>query len=457
MTATASAANELEVLRGLTRELLSRDGWSRERLLAYRDMRLATLIAHAVERSPYYRDVLGPDAATRPLTDLPTLPKTTLVEQWDRIVCNPRLTLAAVEAHAAGASAAEPFLGDFRVVTTSGSAGLRGTFVYDADDWRTWIAASLRVMAHGGIGPDTRFVAIGAPDAAHMSKQLFAILSRGRSAPHLTALTPMDGMVEALNEYRPEALAGYAGIMALLADEQLQGRLRIRPRVVTCTSEPVTEDIRARIAAAWRSEPTDVYATTEAAVVAASTPEHPRTLEVPEDLVVVEVVDERNLPVPPGVAGDKVLLTNLASSSLPLIRYELPDRVTLGEGPNPTGRPFLHLATIDGRAGDTIRLPAAAGGTVAVLPYRLGAPFARVPDVRQFKIVWDGSTLRVRVVLRGPDAEAVERVRAALASTLADAGAAPVPFDVEAVDGLPREPGPAAKFKLIESLAPDRP
>jgi hypothetical protein len=62
----------------------------------------------------------------------------------------------------------------------------------------------------------------------------------------------------------------------------------------------------------------------------------------------------------------------------------------------------------------------------------------------------------VRVVLRGPDAATVERVRTALAATLVDAGAAPVPLEVKAVPELAREPGPAAKFKLIESLVPDR-
>jgi hypothetical protein len=33
---------------------------------------------HAVSRSPYYRDVLGADAAERPLAELPTLSKATL-------------------------------------------------------------------------------------------------------------------------------------------------------------------------------------------------------------------------------------------------------------------------------------------------------------------------------------------------------------------------------------------
>jgi phenylacetate-coenzyme A ligase PaaK-like adenylate-forming protein len=147
------------------------------------------LLAHAVERSPYYRELLGADAAERPLAELPTLPKATFVEQWDRVVCDPRLTLAGLEAHAAGAHAAEPYQGEFRVVSTSGATGLRGFFVYGEDDWRAWVAASLRGMARAGIGAETRLATIGAPSPVHMSKQLFAVLA-GDVGPRRWPATP---------------------------------------------------------------------------------------------------------------------------------------------------------------------------------------------------------------------------------------------------------------------------
>jgi phenylacetate-coenzyme A ligase PaaK-like adenylate-forming protein len=52
-------------LHDTVRELLSHDAWSRERLLALQQERLRSLLAGAVERSPYYRETLGPDARTR--------------------------------------------------------------------------------------------------------------------------------------------------------------------------------------------------------------------------------------------------------------------------------------------------------------------------------------------------------------------------------------------------------
>ena len=287
-----------------------------------------------------------------------------------------------------------------------------------------------------------------------MSPRLFAALQSGGAVPRLSALTPLDEMVAALNAFQPEVLLGYPTVATLLAAEQLAGRLEIAPRVMAFGSEPLTAEMRDRIREAWGIDPGEWYATTEAATIASSTLEHPRALEIFEDQYVIEVVDDRNRPVPPGTAGAKVLVTNLENRTLPLIRYELADRVTESPEPNPAGRPYRHLAGIDGRTADTLTFPAAGGGTVAVLPLRMGAPFARLPAVRQFQIVHEPGRLEVRVVL-DPAAPAgtPDQVRAAVAGALEAAGAVPPRIDVTPVAELEREPGPAAKLKLIVSRA----
>ena len=141
-----------------------------------------------------------------------------------------------------------------------------------------------------------RTISIAARDEVHISKQIFAALQAGRpsGAPALHALTPMPEMVAALNAYAPEVLMGYNGVLGLLADEQLSGRLDIAPVAVLGTSEPLTADIRARIRAAWGCDPANAYATTEALLVANSTPAAPDVLEIPDDVLIVEVVDADN-------------------------------------------------------------------------------------------------------------------------------------------------------------------
>jgi phenylacetate-CoA ligase len=458
MTATthSSSQGQAERLRALAGEQLARDRWSRERLLAWQDERLRALLRHATAASPYYREVLGPDAAgDAALRELPTLPKATLMDEFDRIVTDPGVRRADLEGHLTGPHAAEPYLGRYRVFSTAGSTGLRGLFVYSAEEFACWVATCLRGMASWGVTPATRFAGIGSPSPLHISNQLYATLLAGRpsSAPRLAATTPLPEMVAALNAFQPQALTAYPSIAAQLAEEQLDGRLRIAPTLVGTTSEVLTADMRRRIRDAWDLEPLNVYGTTEAAVPAAGR-QGQVGLDILEDLVILEVVDERNRPVEPGTPGHKVLLTNLVNHVQPLVRYELSDSVTLAGGANPLGLPYARIAAIDGRSDDVITFPAAAGGEVAVHPLRLRAPFTALPEVRQYQVRHDRAGLHVRVVLRPtapPDTPA--RVRAALIQELRAAGASPPPVEVVPVPEIERDAGHAAKFKLVQTTA----
>ena len=344
------------------------------------------------------------------------------------------------------------YLGEFQVFSTSGASGLRGLFVYGPRDWEIAIAHTMRAVARTGARPGERAVGIGAPPGVHMSQRIYAALGSGAAVPELSALTPLPETVDALNAFLPEILIAYPSVAVLLAAEQRAGRLAIAPRIMAFGSEPLTAEMRERIREAWGIDPGEYYATTEAPTLASSTPQHPRALELFEDQFVVEIVDEHDRPVPPGTAGAKVLVTNLENRTLPLIRYELSDRVTESPEPNPAGRPYRHLASIDGRTADTLTFPARSGGTVDVLPLRIGAPFAGLPQVRQFQVVHEPAGLEVRLVLdpdAAPDTPAI--VRAAVLGVLEEAGAVPPAVVVTPVAELEREPGPAAKLKLIVS------
>ncbi|HVG65143.1 MAG TPA: hypothetical protein VND02_03615 [Actinomycetota bacterium] len=378
------------------------------------------------------------------------------MDNFDRIVTEPRLRRAELEAHLVGPGAGRPYLGRYRLFTTAGTTGLRGLFVEDADEFAVWIGTCLRGLACWGVGPATRLAGIGSPSPLHISNQVYAELLAGQAgaAPRLAVTTPVPEMVAALNAFQPEALTAYPSVAAALAEEQLQGRLRIAPMLVATSSEVQTADMRRRIGEAWRVAPLDFYGTTEALIPAAGRPGQVG-MDILEDLVVLEVTDEHDRPVPPGVPGRKVLLTNLVNRVQPLVRYELSDSVTLAGGPNPLGLPYARLAAVDGRSDDVITLPAAGGGRVAVLPFRLQAPFSELLEVRQYQVVHDLAGLRVAVVLRDrAPADTPARVRAALVRELRDAGAVPPPIEVTPVPEIARDPGHGAKLKLVRSVVP---
>ncbi|MGI8552089.1 MAG: phenylacetate--CoA ligase family protein, partial [Dehalococcoidia bacterium] len=78
-------------------------------------------------------------------------------------------------------------------------------------------------------------------------------------------------------------------------------------------------------------------------------------LHVNDDYVIVEVVDDSDMPVGPGETG-QVLVTDLLNLAMPLIRFRIGDIATTSDGACPCGRSLSRLARIDGRADNYIYL-----------------------------------------------------------------------------------------------------
>ena len=429
-------------------ELLERDRWSRDDLMAYQEERARALIAHAVSKSPYYREALGADAAERPLAELPTLSKATLMAEFDRVITDPRLRLADLRAHLSGPDPSQSFLGEYRVATTSGTTGRRSIVVFTAEEAAAWRAVSGRPMMRMGIGPrPPRFAALGSPSPVHVTRQV--LVPPGVPTPPVSAATPIAELVAALNAQQPELLVGAVGVWRALAEEQIAGRLRIAPKAASFSSEAVTADVRRRVRQAWGIEPMSGYAATEAPAIATSSPEHAE-LEIADDVVVIEIVDDDGKPVAPGRPGAKVLLTNLINYAQPLIRYELTDSVVESPLPNPAGRPWRCLLSVDGRTADILYLRAPDGATVLVHPSVLGSAVAPLAEVGEYAFVYDAHGLHAHIVLTpGAAADVGERLRIALIDAVASTGAVPPPVDVLPVPALQREPG--GKLRLVRS------
>jgi putative adenylate-forming enzyme len=433
-------------------------GTSREELLALQRRRLVQTARHAAAASPIYRELyagieLAEDLDVRAP---PVVTKAMLMERFDEWVTDPRLQRSEVEAHLERVRGDELYLGAYRCMPTGGTTGRKGIFVYDRDEWRQCLTAFLRWSELTGVRPRMgrrmRIATVGATSPLHMTARFAMSIDLGVYAlRQLDARTPLCEVVAALNEHRPEQLVAYASMASLLALEQLEGRLRIAPRVVCTTSEVRTEEMTANIRDAWAVEPFDVYGTTES--LYAGDCVHHQGMHVFEDLGLMEVVDEHDDPVPDGVAGAKLLVTSFIKRTQPLLRYEISDMVARTTAPCPCGRPLARMVSLEGRSDDVLRMEGADGRTVAVHPLTLRSPMAALPELRQYKIIHDDAGLHVLVVLRDAVArdEISRRVDATLRSKLLAAGVASPRLEVAIVAELPREQGHSAKFKLIES------
>jgi phenylacetate-CoA ligase len=431
------------------RALAERERWPVERREAHQRERLTELVRYAAARSPYWRDATaGYDPAVG-VSSLPELDKATMMERFDEVVTDPRLRRDELLDHVERLRGDELHLGRYRAMTTSGSSGRKGLFVYDRAGWTAITAQLLYLSALAGNRPRIprlRIAALGGGSPAHMSRRSAQTLDVGmHRVLSLPVTLPLAQLVEALNRFRPDFVNAYPSIGVLLAEEQLAGRLRLQLRAMSTSSELRTPEATARIEEAFGVTPFDVYATTEG--LWATECERHDGLHLIEDDVIAENVDEDGRPVPDGTPGSRLLVTNLANRVQPIIGLAVSDAVTLTSAPCACGRTLRRIERVEGRTDDVIWLPGADGRAVAVHPLQF-AVVARDRDVIEFQVVQQGARLVVLVVGRGEALE--ERIRDRLSERLASLGVHDATIDVRRREALERSAGGKLQIVVAE-------
>lgn len=436
----------------LARELAGQERWSEEKLRRHQQERLDDLVRHAMEHSPYYRERLsgvlgdGPVALDR----LPVMDKVRMMENYDEIVTDPRLRRDELLAWVEGLHRDEMFAGGYRVMTTSGSSGRKGLFVYDAAGWRSVGAMFFRQSAWMGVKPRFprrfRMAIVGGAAPSHMSRQGSATLGVGvHRFMGLPLTLSVERMVEKLNRFQPEYLNVYPSMAMRMAEEQTAGRLRLSLTMMSTSSEMRTPEMTERLTEAFGVHPFNLYATTEGLWGVEC--ERHEGIHLFEDVSLFENVDEDGEPVPPGEPGAKLLVTQLYNRVQPIIRLEVSDIFTLDPEPCPCGRTLARARGIEGRSDDVLHLPARGGGEVAVHPIQF-AHLTRDREVREWQVLQEGEGVRVLVVPKsGAGGELEARLGNAVARRLGEAGVANPRVVVERREELARSAG--GKLQLV--------
>jgi phenylacetate-coenzyme A ligase PaaK-like adenylate-forming protein len=425
-----------------------RERWSRERMREHQSLAVDALVRDAMQRSPFYRarfaGLIGDGRVE--LARLPTLDKATLMANLDDALCDPRLRGRDLRARLLDE---DPLLGEHRVMASSGSTGTPSLYVYSRADWTGVLALFFRYGELCGIRPRLprlRVAAIGAPTLAGMTQRIAKSVDIGLHRVLRLAVTdPLPRVVEALNAFGPEVLNAYPSIAGLLADEQLSGRLRISPRIVSTSSELCTAEATDRIERAFGVRPFNLYGTTEG--LWGVDCEHHDGIHLFEDWCVVENVDRAGRPVADGKPGERLLVTNLFNRTLPLIRFELSDLVAIDPSRCACGRTLPRLRAVQGRSDDVIQLPGSRGEPVLVHPAHF-ALVAADPAVREFQVVQRGALIVLRLALRDDAAPSTAgHVARAIAERLGDLGVEHPAVEAETVAAIERSA--AGKLKLV--------
>lgn len=387
-----------------------------ERQHERRDHRLRALVRHAKEHSPWHaRRLAGVDPDTLTGDDLSALPvmtKADLMASWSDIVTDRSVTLDAALAHLDQLRRGRwGLLNDqYAVLATGGTTGERGIFLFDTkfdasglgpgvdakgamDRFWSWQMQAAPPAPADDDRPVLRAMVYS--DAPYHVSSVWRWLYGDGDARHLRASTPIPELVAALNEMQPTALNAYPSVAHRLALEAAAGRLRIRVRRVTTSGEPLLPEARAAIHAHFGVPASEEYGATEC-YIAAWNVVNPG-MHLIEDDAVYELVDPERRPVPAGQPSAAMLVTNIWSYTLPLIRYEITDEVVLDPGPNPGPLPGPRVLRVRGRSDDWFRY-----GDVDVHPQTFRAPLGAHPSISEYQVRQTAKGADVDVVAEGP-------------------------------------------------------
>jgi phenylacetate-coenzyme A ligase PaaK-like adenylate-forming protein len=425
--------------------------------------RLNELVTFARAHSRFYAEKYRslPDTISD-VRQLPPVTKVELMEHLDEVITDPAVRKADVQKHIADlGNLGKPFLGKYMVWTTSGTTGTPGIFLEDKN-WDTVITA-VNVLRIGGewynwdvikgmmkAGGNSASVFAGNGHffgVTMLERQRQSNRSRAKRIQLIPVTLPISEIVQRLNALQPAMFAGYASALGLLAQEQLEGRLNIHPAIVISSAEPLSNENRAIIQQAFGVPPRNNYGCSEGGVMGYECKQGHMHLNV--DWVIFEPVDAAYQPIPAGQLSDRTLITNLANRVMPIIRYELGDRVSLSPDPCSCGI-TLPVVNVEGRTDEILRFTSLGGQVIPILPLALWSVVKETPGVLRFQAIQsapDKIKIRLEAKQAADNESTWERVYANASAYFASQGLDNVEI-VRAAEAPMRDPK-SGKFRNI--------
>src|SRR6266571_9004049 len=301
----------------LVSEFKAREDWTAEQLKHYQVSQLANVLAVAWD-SPYYRHIFLNAGIAKNTPPLETL------------ACLPCLSKETLRTQAKDLLTQNPPPQGTLVMKSSGTTGTP-TEIYYTPEFHALelVIPESRNLHWAGVTYRDRRVMFGVRKVCRFDqdKAPFWRFSWAENMAYASIyhLSPMflPAYIEFLRAYRPSVIMGYPSTLYTIARYALDhGDLPAPAKAVFTTSETVLDYARQAIEAAWQCRVYDRYGAVEGCLFASQC-EYDRYHVSPE-VGIIEIVDHKGQPVPPGVTGE-VICTGLQNILQPLIRYRIGD------------------------------------------------------------------------------------------------------------------------------------
>lgn len=460
----------------LKRELVRHQRLTPHELSQVQDMKLRMILRHATRHSSFYRKIYQDiDIERCALTDLPVITKRMMMDNYDELVTDKRLNRTDLHTFLSRPENASKLYKDaFVILNSSGTTGEKAIMGYAWEEFKYVFAAAMaRGSSSAGSGLNIAKSLLGKPlkianimlTNSHSASFICASMLSGVPDHPLmkirfySVFMPMDQLCETLNEFQPHIIQGYSTVISALAYEQLAGRLKLRfddPRSqLISLSEPLPDKTRQITRKAFDRDIINTYGACESIIMARECEAH-RGMHINSDLVIFEVVDEQNRPVPPGKTGTKVFVTNLYTKAQPMIRYVVHDRVCVDPEPCVCGNRLPLIRTVEGRTEEILFISKPGGGFEPVHPYLFLVPVLNTQGIKEFQVEQvERDRLIFRVVPERPGMFTPQDLVGIMEKNMEREGyAGRLAFTGEILKSIPRDPVSGKVVQVITKVGP---
>nr|HET6902138.1 F390 synthetase-related protein [Ktedonobacteraceae bacterium] len=326
----------------------------------YQEHHAQHIVQYTLQHAPFYREHWsGHDV--RQWRELPTVDKHLMMEHFDtfntRGIAREAAMNIALQAERSRNFA--PVLDGITVGLSSGTSGHRGLFLANPWEQAAWAGTILARTLHN-VRPRRLRVAFFLRSNSNLYEQIGGILIQFR---YFDLMLPLPEAVSALNTFRPDIIVGPPSLLAFLADERVQGNLRIQPERLISVAEVLEPHDKARLEMVFQAPVQQIYQCTEGLLAVSCAHD---SLHIQEDVVAMQFEplsdhNEDGMRVMP-------IVTDMWRRTQPIIRYRLNDVLQLETQKCACGSPFRVIRTIEGRCDDICYFESHTGGTRPFFP-----------------------------------------------------------------------------------------
>jgi phenylacetate-CoA ligase len=325
--------------------VLERSEWLRPGELAqFQAGRLASLVQHAYEHAPFYRERLAALFDATGGIDLSRWHEVPVLARSEVVLHSERMRVAELRSE----------FGPVREVQTSGTLGMPLKVTINEAVAISTNAALARLVRWFGLDPSRALASIRTYPGDNAARYPAGKISKGwiigRGGPlfALDVATPIEQQLEWLSRVRAPYLLTYPSNAYALAEAvSVEKGRALGLEAVFGFAETVPDGARELIAERFGAPLIPYYSTRETGVIAVQCPATPHYHLAAEN-VVVELLDDEGCDVPVGERG-RVAITSLQNYAMPFIRYAIGDVAVASDRVCPCGRSLPVIERIEGR------------------------------------------------------------------------------------------------------------